>query len=431
VSPAFGLYQALGWVGLSLGWPVLLWKAARDPRFRIGWGERLGVWGAVPRHGVWVHGASVGEMRAAAPLVAVLRAREVPLTLSTTSPSGRDAAKEMAGPSGAARLLPLDLQPLVRRALRHAVPRALVVVETELWPALLRQMHQEGVPAFLANGRLSDRAFPRYRRLARWLGPYLRMFREIHAQSQEDARRFTALGARPEQVRVGGNLKYDLPPPVPSDPLVKALRRTGAGGWRVLVAGSVHPGEDRAVAEAVRELADRGHRLALVLAPRHMERLGEVEETLRAAGIATRRWSALGEPLEAGIMAAFSAGEALLVDVYGVLGRLYGGAECAFVGGSLVPVGGHNLLEPLNWGLPVTFGPHTENAKEIRREVLARGLGTEVADAKGLTEALQRYLTDGEAREAVRQGAAQLFAANRGAATRAVEALIRAGAVAG
>jgi 3-deoxy-D-manno-octulosonic-acid transferase len=369
-------------------------------------------------------------MRAAAPLIAALRARKLALVLSTTSPSGREAAAALAGPDGAARLLPLDLAPLVRRALRRAAPRALVVVETELWPALLRQASRGGVPALLVNGRLSDRAFPRYQRLRRWLAPHLGMFREIQAQSEEDARRFTALGALPERVSVGGNLKYDLPPPASADPLTRALRRAGAGGWRVVVAGSVHPGEDLAVARAARELAAGGLRLGLVLAPRHLERLGEVEAGLGGLGVATRRWSSLGEPLEAEILAAFSAGQALLVDGYGLLGRLYGGAECVFVGGSLVPVGGHNLLEPLNWGVPVTFGPHTENAREIRDAVLSRGLGTEVADAADLARALGHYLGDRDAREAVRQGAGRLFAANRGAAERAVGALVRAGAVA-
>jgi len=171
--------------------------------------------------------------------------------------------------------------------------------------------------------------------------------------------------------------------------------------------------------------------VGLVLAPRHLERLADAEAAVRAAGRTPRRWSALGEPLEAGILAAFAAGEVLMVDGYGLLGRLYGGAQCAFVGGTLVPVGGHNLLEPLNWGAPVLFGPHTHNAREIRDEVLRRELGAEVEDGEGLAEALDRYLGDAPAREAVRRGARELFAANRGAVDRALEALARAGALAG
>lgn len=426
----YGAYQAAGWAGLALGWPLLAWKALRDPRYRVGWAQRLGSWGEVPPGGIWVHGASVGEMRAAAPLLAALKARGAPLVLSTTSPSGRDAARALAEPGGAARLLPLDLGPLVRRALRTARPRALVVVETELWPALLRCAARAGVPALLVNARLSDRAFPRYRRAARWLAPYLGTFRAVLAQSQEDARRFAALGVPPDRLAVGGNLKYDLPAPDPSAPPARALRRSQAGGWRVVVAGSTHPGEEEAVLAGVGGLAARGMRVGLVMAPRHLERLAAVEAAVVAAGRTPRRWSSLSEPLEAGILGAFETGQVLVVDGYGLLGNLYGGAECAFVGGSLAPVGGHNLLEPLNWGVPVLFGPHTENAREVRDEVLRRGLGAEVADGEGLARALEGYLTNDAARTAVRRGAAELFAANRGAVGRAVEALEALGALA-
>ncbi|MDW7711965.1 MAG: glycosyltransferase N-terminal domain-containing protein [Deferrisomatales bacterium] len=424
----YAAYQALGWAGLAVGWPVILLRALRDPRYRVGWGERLGRWGQVPTGGIWVHGASVGEMRAAAPLISALQSRGVPLVLSTTSPGGRETARALAGPGGAGRLLPLDLGPLVRRAIAAARPRALVVVETELWPGLLRAAAAARVPAVLVNARLSDRAFPRYLRLGRWLAPFLGAFRIVLAQSEEDARRFRALGVSPDRVAVGGNLKYDLPAPDPSGVPVRALRRGAAGGWQVVVAGSTHPGEEAAVLRAAGVLEARGRRLGVVLAPRHLERLAEVEAAVRTSGREPRRWSGLGEPPEAGILEAFQAGQVLLVDRYGLLGGLYGGADCAFVGGSLAPVGGHNLLEPLNWGTPVVFGPHTQNAREVRDEVLRRGLGTEVIDAAGLADALGGYLEDEGAREALRRGSQDLFAANRGAVERAVKVLEELGA---
>ncbi len=431
MSAAFAAYQALAWSALALGWPALLVKAATDPRYRVGWGERFGAWGPVPSGGVWVHGASVGEVRAATPLVAALKDRGLPLVLTTTSPSGRDAAAALVGPRGAARLLPLDLAPLVARALGRARPRALVIVETELWPALLRGAAGAGVPALLANGRISDRAFPRYRRLARWLGPLLGSLRAIQAQSGLDAERFLALGAPRSRVTVGGNVKFDVPAPDPGDPEVRALGRTRAGGWRVVVAGSTHPGEEAAVLEAAAALEGQGHRIGLVLAPRHLERLAEVEAVARRFGRPPARWSSLGEPREAGLLEAFGARRTVLVDRYGVLGRLYGGAEGAFVGGSLAPVGGHSLLEPLAWGVGVTFGPHMENAREIRDEVLARGLGTEVADAPGLARAWGETLAGPARAEAVASGARALFAANRGAVARALAALAEAGALGG
>lgn len=424
MTGAYAAYQILGWIALALGWPVLAGKALRDARYRVGWGERLGRWPA-RRNGqpLWVHGASVGEMRAAAPLVAALRARGVPLLLTTTSPSGREAAGGLAGEGGSARLLPLDLAPLVRRALRRTRPLGLVVVETELWPALLLEAKRAGVPALLVNARVSDHTYPRYRRFRRWLGPLLGTFASVQAQSEEDARRFVELGAPAARVCLGGNLKFDVPAPDTADPEVAALRRARAGGWRILVGGSTHPGEEEALLEAVRLLEERGLRPGLVLAPRHLERLGEVEAAAGRAGRVLRRWSELGDPLEAGILAALGRGEVLAVDRYGLLGRLYGAAEAAFVGGSLTRVGGHNLLEPLSWGVPALFGPHMNNARDVRDEVVARQLGREVSDARELADAAGAYLVDAVLAGQVRAGAQRLFESNRGAAARAVGAL--------
>jgi 3-deoxy-D-manno-octulosonic-acid transferase len=192
-----------------------------------------------------------------------------------------------------------------------------------------------------------------------------------------------------------------------------------------------HSGEEQALVEAVQALGRTGVKIGLVMAPRHLERLGEVETQIRAEGVGVRRWSMLPQPLEAGILEAFRAGEVVLVDRYGLLGRLYGGGECSFVGGTLVPVGGHNLLEPLNWGVPVVFGPHTENAREVRDEVVRRGLGTEAAGTEELAAAMRNYLDDASLAETVRTGARALFDANRGAVQRAMAALEALGAFRG
>lgn len=433
MSLAYVAYQAAAWVSLALGGPFVAWKALVDPRYRVGWGERLGRWAPLgPPPPVWVHGASVGEMRAAAPLTARLREGGARLLLTTTSPSGREAAFGLAGPGGAARILPLDLAPLHRRAVRAAAPRALVIVETELWPALLREAARAGVPALLVNARISDRTFPRYRRLRRWVGPLLATFDGIQAQSAEDARRFLALGAPSSRVLVGGNLKFDLAAPDPADPDVAALRRAHAGGWRAVVGGSTHPGEEEALLAALGALEGAGLRAGLVLAPRHLERLAAVEAAVRAAGRESVRWGDLcpgGAPREVGILDAFEARRVVLVDRYGLLSKLYGAADAAFVGGSLSPVGGHNLLEPLNWGVPVAFGPHMENARDIRDEVVRRSLGAEVADAAGLGETLAAWLADAGHGAEVRRGAAEFFRAHRGAVDRAVVALRGLGAL--
>jgi 3-deoxy-D-manno-octulosonic-acid transferase len=265
--------------------------------------------------------------------------------------------------------------------------------------------------------------------MRRWLGPFLDQFAQIQPQSNLDASRFVEVGARPDRVVLGGNLKFDVPQPNPADPEVVALRRAKAGDWRVVLGGSTHPGEEEALLAAERTLEEQGLRIGLVLAPRHLERLQEVEATIRASGREACRWSELEAPLEAGILAAFDARQVILLDRYGLLSRLYGGAEVGFVGGSLVPVGGHNLLEPLVWGVPVVFGPHTANAREVRDEVLGRKLGTEVAAEADLSEALARYLRDPEAEASVRAGASRLFQENRGAVDRAVAALEALGAL--
>lgn len=427
---AYTFYQVLGWLGLMLGWPLILARAIRDPRYRVGWAERFGRWGgATGERPLWVHAASVGEVRAAQPLLAALRGRGAPLLVSTTSPSGRAAAASSTQGGEEAHLLPLDLAPFVRRVIRSHRPRALVIVETELWPSLLAEARGADLPILLVNARISDRSFPRYQRMRRWLRPLLESFFQIQAQSAADADRFLALGAPAERVVAGGNLKFDVAAPSPVDAEVAALRRARAGGWRVVIAGSTHSGEEEAVLRALAQIEEGGVRAALVLAPRHLERLEEAEAAIRAAGRAARRWSSLGQPLEPDILSAFERGDVILVDRYGLLGRLYGAAEVSFVGGTLVPVGGHNLLEPLRWGIPVVFGPHTANAREVRDEVLRRELGAEAADAGGLAEAWGHYLSSPAVASAVRAGAERLFQENRGAVERAVAALEILGAL--
>ena len=427
MNGAFWAYQVLGWAGLAAAMPVLALRALRDPRYRSGWSERFGRWREVPAGAVWIHGASVGELRAAAPLVRAVRGRGAAVVVTATSPAGRAEAERLAG--GAARLLPLDLAPLVGRALGRVRPRAVVLVETELWPALLRSARRRGVPVVVVNGRISDRAFPRYLKARRWLQPLLQTLAAVQAQSGEHAERFVALGVPPHRVSTGGNLKFDLPEPDPADPVASALRRAASPERHVVVAGSTHPGEARAVAEAAARLEARGIRCALVVAPRHLERLAEAEAELRAAGLEPVRWSALSGPLHAALASAFASGRAVVVDRYGLLGRLYGGAGCAFIGGTLVPVGGHNPLEALVWGVPVVFGPHTANIREVRREILERGLGAEAAGPDALAAQMGRFLAGDDAKQEVGVRARDLFRLHRGATERALALLESLGAV--
>jgi len=420
VSAFLALYRAVGTAGVLAAAPVLAARALTDPRYRAGWGQRLGLWTDPPRRCVWVHGASVGELRAAAPLVRQLRTRGRRVVVTATSPAGAQVAAELAGAPAWGRLLPLDPLPWLGHVVARLRPRAVILVETELWPGFLGALRGQRVPVLLVNARISDRSFPRYRRVRSFLAPVLGAFRRIQAQSEVHARRFLALGAPPDRVEVGGNLKFDLPDPDPFHPATRLLRQA-AEGLPVVVAGSTHPGEERAVARAVRRLSRRGVRAGLVVAPRHLERLAQAEEELRSEGVEPVRWTdAAGRGGEA-VRRALGEGRALIVDRFGVLPHLYGAAAAAYVGGTLAPVGGHNPLEALVWGVPVVLGPHTANIRDLVAEIRAHGLGTEVRDPEGLAAVLEPYLTGDP--ERVRAASLALFGRNRGATRRALEAL--------
>jgi 3-deoxy-D-manno-octulosonic-acid transferase len=406
-------------------------KALSNPRYRTGWAERFGFWKGSGGDTLWVHGASMGELRAASPLIKALKERDIPLTLSATTETGVTEARKLVGDSGSAHYLPFDLLPCILLALCNFKPRALVIIETELWPALLWLVRRRGVPVLLVSARVSQRSYPRYRRIQKIVSWMLNGMESIQPQSLADAKRFISLGAAPKKVSVAGNMKFDLPAPDTSDPLASMLRATASAGWRVFVAGSVHPVETLEVAKGAKAVLDRGAKVGLVIAPRHLEKLEQIEKEIKEAGFGTLvRWSALKEPREQSLLAAFEAGSPVIVDGFGLLGSLYGGATVSYVGGSLVNVGGHNLLEPLNWGVPVLFGPHMQNAAEIRDEIVRQGLGTEVGSAQVLSGKLLDYLGDDGATAEFATLADNFFKANRGAVHSALRALEQCGALA-
>lgn len=426
MTPWVFVYQLLLTILTPLGAVIWAIKALTDKRYREGAGERLGFWPEQKNGSIWVHAASIGEIRAVAPFIKALMDREVPVVLTTTSSTGRNEAKQLLGERGTALFLPLDHIAFLSKAFAAAKPTALIIVETELWPGLFWAASTLRVPVVIVSGRISDKTFPKYMKFRKLVGKLLNSADRILAQTRMDADRYIALGAHPDKVAVGGNMKFDIPPMPSSDPAQVSLRRMRAGGWRVLVGGSVHPGEARIVFEGVRTIEESGLKLGLVVAPRHLEKIEEIERELRETGGTPVRWSALGEPLEVSIMESFRAGKTIIVDRVGLLSRLYGGAEVAFVGGSLVPVGGHNLLEPLRWGVPVLFGQYMNNSQDIRDEVLKRGLGSTVTGPVSFSDAALGYFADEEARNRIRKDAESFFEDNRGALLNAVEAVSQA-----
>jgi 3-deoxy-D-manno-octulosonic-acid transferase len=339
---------------------------------------------------------------------------------STMTITGRDLLRRIR-PQVPCALAPLDHPWTVEAALRRVRPSALVLVETELWPSWISAAHRRRIPVVVVSGRISDRSFPRYRRIARWLRPILDRIAAIGARGAADAERFTALGADPERVQVTGDLK--LEPPREATRLAEDLGAV-LGGVPLIVGGSTHEGEEAALLGALALVERAGLRASLALAPRHPDRFDAVEALARREGRAVRRRGRLdARPL--------AEGEVLLLDSMGELPGLFARATVAFVGGSLVPVGGHNLLEPMLAGRPVLFGPHTENARAAAALALGAGAGRRVSDAAELarfvTEALRDPVAWGAGVEAGRKALEQ----HRGAAERSLKLILRARAAPG
>jgi 3-deoxy-D-manno-octulosonic-acid transferase len=412
------LYQALYGVLLLGAGPLALLGRGRhylptlSGRLGRGLGRRIG---AAERGGLWIHAVSVGEAAVATTLARALPPA-LPLVVTTVTPTGEERARRaLAGRAGVA-YLPFELSFAQRRFFAAAEPRALVLVEGDYWPLLLREARRRGLPVAVVNGRISDRSFPRLAALRRLVGPLLlEPVDRFGVQTALDRDRLVALGVPPAKIAVTGNLKFEAPPPAPLPALARRITAL-AGGRPILLAGSTMPGEEERVLDAF--AAAGGDRVALlVLAPRHPERFGAVAELLRARLPGALRRSDLDAA------GANDAPPALLLDSLGELAALYELAHAAFVGGTLVAKGGHNPIEPARWGVPVAAGRHMENFAEIAASFDRASAWARVRDAGELAEVWSRWLLDpAEAAETGRRGR-DLVEANRGALERTLALL--------
>lgn len=398
----------------ALGW--LMWRSLRQTGHADKLGERLGSSPQLSGNPlIWVHGASVGEIRAAAPLVKALHQRypQHALLITSFSATGRDQAQALFGGHALIALLPYDLPFCVNRWFKCVRPTLGIIMETEIWPNLFAACARRGVPLLMVSARLSPRALDRYRRFRGLMRHATRQVAMIATQTEGDAEGFRQLGAAPERLCVGGNLKFDLQFP---DTLMgegQALRAGLFPAATVIVAGSTREQEEALVLQAYQVLLAKQPDCTLVLAPRHPERGAAVAELVKAAGLIVRRRSAGVVPLK--------AGQVLVLDTLGELPRFYAAADVAYVGGSLVPVGGHNLLEPAALGVPVLSGPHLDNVTDIAELLRAAGGLTVVPDAPALGQAFLWLAANPVTRKHIGQAAQQSVIANRGTLARTMK----------
>ncbi len=388
----------------------LIWRGFRHPEYFQRWNERYAAYRDAPQPDVlWLHAVSVGEVNAAAPLVNALLERRPHerLLVTTITPTGSARVRALWGDRVEHVYLPYDLPGMVRRFLAHYRPRIALIMETELWPNLLFGLRDHGVPAYIVNGRLSERSLRGYRALRTLLSRALRTLRAVLAQSQDDAARFERLGA--PDARVTGNLKFDVAADARADALAREVCAR-IGTRRAWIAASTHPDEEAPVVAMHRKLRQRWPDLLLLWAPRHPERFRPAIQQALDAGwkVATRRLTHMPG----------AGDDVFVIDTLGELGAFYRCAEVAFVGGSLQPVGGHNLLEPAAVGCAVVTGPHLHNFSDIARQMDAAGALRIGQDADAVATELSALLDDDAARAAMAEAGRELVEQGRGALER-------------
>ena len=406
--------------------PAILVVLLAKQRCRRGLLERLG-WGLSSRPDrpnepdrpdrpvIWIHAVSLGEVVAVTPLVKALSRRhpDCRLVVSTVTETGREVVEQRLAGVADHCYAPLDFPWVVSRFIERLQPRLYLFVETELWPNLLWQLRRRGTPTVLVNGRLSTRSFARQQ----W-APVRSFYRTMLQglsfclmQSDRDVERIVALGAEVSRVRRTGNIKFDQPIPVVLEDGSTRVRLGLQEIEQLFVAGSTHPVEEEVLVECYRALVTRCPSAVLLLAPRHIERAESVEAMVLAKGLAVQRCSTIGR---AGVLRPIGP-RVLLLDSRGELATIYREAVVAFVGGTLVPVGGHNLLEPAQWAKPVLFGPYTDHCAEIADLLIQAGGGRRVSTAEDLTQQVIGLFANHEERERMGRSARQMLEENQGA----------------
>jgi 3-deoxy-D-manno-octulosonic-acid transferase len=393
-------------------------RGLRDRAYFDRWGERFGfIPATVRRGGILLHAASVGEFNAASPLIRALSKRypDLPLTVTTQTPTGSERVQRALGDKVFHCYLPLDLPGAVSRFLDRLQPKMIIVMETERWPNLYLQAQRRNIPLIIANARLSKRSVGRFKRISGFVYEVLQSVAWIGAQSNADRDRLIQCGANPRHTDITGNLKFDLDIPASLDEKGAALRAHWNSQRPVLVAGSTHEADENVVIPAFVDLLESLPDALLVLVPRYPERFARAAQLAKAAGLQTELHSQSGNCSE--------QAQCFVIDSMGELMTYYACADLAFVGGSMGEQGGHNPLEPVALGKPVLFGPNMENAREIADQLLRCNAAQCVNDQQAFRQAAEKILTDGILRDSMGQAGRSLIEENKGALDLTLEAI--------
>ncbi len=423
------LYELILYISVLFLVPFYLYRGLRYGKARHGLRERLGIYAQNfcsllrGRKVIWVHAVSVGETRAAIPLLRAMRERypDAVLLLSNVTETGREIAAGVAEVDHYI-FFPFDLRWIVRKAFDIIQPDVIVLVETEIWPNFVLEAKRRKIPVILINGRISDRSFPRYRMAGKVMLPILDSIADYCMQSEQDSRRIRRLGAPSGRVQVTGNLKFDMQQPSIDPADLEAFRhelKLPENG-RLWVAGSTHDGEAAPLLEVYLRLREICPELFLVLVPRHPERCRQVQEDLAKLGVAATLRSTLAMSPR-----TLQPGEVLIVDTVGEVLKLYSLADVVFVGGSLVNVGGHNILEASLLKKPVLYGANMQNFREIARLVRAAHAGLQVKNAEDLYRQMRLLLENPEELHRIGENGYHLFEKNRGATQRTLVVIDR------
>ncbi len=401
------LYSLVFYLAIPLVLLRVYWRSRKEPRYKKDLRQRFGF---CPRlvgdNWVWVHAVSAGESIAAVPLIKELLAAGRQVVVTSMTPTGREQIERLLGNQVTSCYAPYDMPDVVMRFLRRSRPQALVIIDTELWPNMLHYAHRQGIKILLVNARLSARSAAGYGRIKAVSQAMLQAIDVVAAQSQEQGDRFVELGLVPERLQVTGSIKFDASQPSNLAQRAAEFRRI-LGRRLIIVAGSTHPGEEQMLLDAVRPLMQSQPDILLVLAPRHHYRAEQVERLCQTMGLVTVRRSAN--------LNCSPQTQVYLLDTMGELGYLYPIADITFVGGSLVPVGGHNPMEPASHGKPVIMGQHLRNIQDIADRFIANGGLLRVESSTALASSLASLCQSAAQRQRLGAAALQTMAENRGA----------------